>query len=176
MMLTLDGRPSPTMPSLAGSYANMNADKQIRAALQREQLHHRHMWIITGPAGCGKSSVAEYLAKELAIPFIEGDDVSNLCSSPAPLLTTWVTVPLRLQQAENGQRRSPYRRRPLGLAYRTPRSCRGSTLAFVVISSQSPYRRCCNLLRTAAKIPRCHPRCCLCGPQCGCALRLPSSR
>ena len=33
------------------------------------------MWIVTGPAGCGKSTVAEYLAKELEIPFIEGDDV-----------------------------------------------------------------------------------------------------
>jgi gluconokinase len=34
------------------------------------------MWIITGPAGCGKSTVAHYLAKELSIPYIEGDDVS----------------------------------------------------------------------------------------------------
>ena len=34
------------------------------------------MWIVTGPAGCGKSSVAEYLAHELSIPYIEGDDVS----------------------------------------------------------------------------------------------------
>lgn len=38
--------------------------------------HHRHMWIITGPAGCGKSTVAQYLASELKIPYIEGDDVS----------------------------------------------------------------------------------------------------
>ena len=39
--------------------------------------HHRHMWIITGPAGCGKSTVAQYVAKELSIPYIEGDDVSG---------------------------------------------------------------------------------------------------
>ena len=37
----------------------------------------RHMWIITGPAGCGKTTVAQYLAKELSIPYIEGDDVSG---------------------------------------------------------------------------------------------------
>lgn len=52
----------------------MEAYKQINGALQQEHQHHRHMWIITGPAGCGKSSVAEYLAKELSIPYIEGDD------------------------------------------------------------------------------------------------------
>lgn len=64
------------MSSLAGNYSNITTDKQMRAALQEAQLHHRHMWIITGPAGCGKSSVAEYLAKELSLPYIEGDDVS----------------------------------------------------------------------------------------------------
>lgn len=43
----------------------------------RTYHHHRHMWIITGPAGCGKSTVAQYLAKELSIPYVEGDDVSG---------------------------------------------------------------------------------------------------
>ena len=42
----------------------------------RTSPHHRHMWIITGPAGCGKSTIAQFLAKELSIPYIEGDDVS----------------------------------------------------------------------------------------------------
>jgi len=76
-MLSLDGRPSSTLSSLGGNYTNINTDRQMRAALQQaHQLHHCHMWIITGPAGCGKSSVAEYLAKELSLPYIEGDDVS----------------------------------------------------------------------------------------------------
>ena len=48
--------------------------KPIHAPLAAH--HHRHMWIITGPAGCGKSTVAQYLASELKIPYIEGDDVS----------------------------------------------------------------------------------------------------
>lgn len=36
---------------------------------------HRHIWLITGPAGCGKSTVAEYIAKSLNLPYIEGDNV-----------------------------------------------------------------------------------------------------
>jgi adenylylsulfate kinase-like enzyme len=35
----------------------------------------QHIWLITGPAGCGKSTVAKYLSDELALPYIEGDDV-----------------------------------------------------------------------------------------------------
>ncbi|KAI9730514.1 MAG: hypothetical protein M1834_005755 [Cirrosporium novae-zelandiae] len=38
------------------------------------QEHHQHIWIITGPAGSGKSTVAQYLATELGLPYIEGDD------------------------------------------------------------------------------------------------------
>jgi len=36
--------------------------------------HLEHIWIITGPAGCGKTTVAQYLAAELSLPYIEGDD------------------------------------------------------------------------------------------------------
>ncbi|KAI9761415.1 MAG: hypothetical protein M4579_001065 [Chaenotheca gracillima] len=35
---------------------------------------HRHIWIITGPAGCGKSTVAQFLAESLHLPFVEGDE------------------------------------------------------------------------------------------------------
>jgi gluconokinase len=34
-----------------------------------------HIWLVTGPAGCGKTTVAQYLAKELSLPYVEGDDV-----------------------------------------------------------------------------------------------------
>ncbi|OJJ49389.1 hypothetical protein ASPZODRAFT_61097 [Penicilliopsis zonata CBS 506.65] len=34
----------------------------------------QHIWIITGPAGCGKSTVGFRLKEELNVPFIEGDD------------------------------------------------------------------------------------------------------
>jgi gluconokinase len=38
-----------------------------------------HIWLVTGPAGCGKSTVARYLSKSLDLPYIEGDEV---CAGP----------------------------------------------------------------------------------------------
>ncbi|KAK5120963.1 hypothetical protein LTR85_005747 [Meristemomyces frigidus] len=34
---------------------------------------HKHIWVITGPAGCGKTSVAEYLHQAFSLPYLEGD-------------------------------------------------------------------------------------------------------
>ena len=34
-----------------------------------------HIWIVTGPAGCGKTTVAQFLAQNLDFPYVEGDDV-----------------------------------------------------------------------------------------------------
>ncbi|KAL5888428.1 hypothetical protein ACKVWC_003695 [Pyricularia oryzae] len=33
-----------------------------------------HIWLVTGPAGCGKSTVAQHLATSLDVPYIEGDE------------------------------------------------------------------------------------------------------
>jgi len=52
-------------------------------SIPKHETRLRHIWIITGPAGCGKSSVADFLAKRLNLPYIEGDDVSF-----PPLLST----------------------------------------------------------------------------------------
>ncbi|SLM40981.1 thermoresistant gluconokinase family protein [Lasallia pustulata] len=72
-MLSVNGRHTglPTH-SAAIDYRAIDSLKQMNGARQRH--HHRHMWIITGPAGCGKSTVAQHLANELSIPYIEGDD------------------------------------------------------------------------------------------------------
>ncbi|RDW94150.1 gluconokinase [Aspergillus mulundensis] len=34
----------------------------------------QHIWVVTGPAGSGKSTVGRYLEQELGVPFLEGDD------------------------------------------------------------------------------------------------------
>ncbi|KAI6247582.1 putative gluconokinase [Erysiphe necator] len=34
----------------------------------------KHIWLLTGPAGCGKSTLGKYLANVLGVPFIEGDE------------------------------------------------------------------------------------------------------
>ncbi|KAH9902260.1 carbohydrate kinase [Xylariomycetidae sp. FL2044] len=34
---------------------------------------HHHVWLVTGPAGCGKTTVANYLSSTLNLPYIEGD-------------------------------------------------------------------------------------------------------
>ena len=43
---------------------------------------HKHIWVITGPAGCGKTSVAEHLHSSFQFPYLEGDTVSNSASTP----------------------------------------------------------------------------------------------
>jgi hypothetical protein len=35
----------------------------------------QHIWIVTGPAGSGKTTVAKNLQSEMGVPFLEGDDV-----------------------------------------------------------------------------------------------------
>lgn len=38
---------------------------------------HHHIWLVTGPAGCGKSTVAQHLSDALNLPYIEGDEVRD---------------------------------------------------------------------------------------------------
>jgi gluconokinase len=42
---------------------------------QGPKLHH--IWLVTGPAGCGKTTVAEHLSLSLKLSYIEGDTVSS---------------------------------------------------------------------------------------------------
>lgn len=34
----------------------------------------KKLFVVGGPAGCGKTTVASYLSQELGIPYLEGDD------------------------------------------------------------------------------------------------------
>jgi gluconokinase len=41
---------------------------------------HRHIWLVTGPAGCGKSTVAAYLASSMNMPYLEGDEFHTVAN------------------------------------------------------------------------------------------------
>lgn len=60
---------TPTSPSpLTNPRSSLNSAVNGQVT---EDYHH--IWLVTGPAGCGKSTVAEYLANTLGMPYIEGD-------------------------------------------------------------------------------------------------------
>ncbi|TKA66758.1 hypothetical protein B0A55_09651 [Friedmanniomyces simplex] len=61
----------PTPPSEPSTYNNRTAPTSA------PQSQQKHLWVITGPAGCGKTSVAEYLHQQLQLPYLEGDTVSH---------------------------------------------------------------------------------------------------
>ncbi|KAJ8099709.1 P-loop containing nucleoside triphosphate hydrolase protein [Lipomyces tetrasporus] len=39
--------------------------------------HSYTVWVVAGPAGCGKTTVAEFLSKELDAPYVEGDSLHS---------------------------------------------------------------------------------------------------
>jgi len=41
---------------------------------EHPETQHQHIWLITGPAGCGKSTVGEHISKSLGLPYLEGDN------------------------------------------------------------------------------------------------------
>lgn len=49
--------------------------------------HFEHIFLVTGPAGCGKTTVAQHLAEKMKAPYVEGDDVgaSHLTAADADL-------------------------------------------------------------------------------------------
>ncbi|KAJ5905499.1 gluconokinase [Penicillium subrubescens] len=55
-------------PGSSSNPANLIHEKRPKPA------HVQHIWIVTGPAGCGKSTVGNSLRIELGVPFLEGDD------------------------------------------------------------------------------------------------------
>ena len=62
-----------------------------------QALHYEHIWILTGPAGCGKTTVGQFLAKELSLPYVEGDDVRYCLKSTAKRGLIPLLVPLHFK-------------------------------------------------------------------------------
>ncbi|KAK4237866.1 P-loop containing nucleoside triphosphate hydrolase protein [Achaetomium macrosporum] len=67
--------PSPKDARLATTTTISNGVVSNGATSTNEStMKQQHIWLVTGPAGCGKSTVAKHLADALQIPFIEGDE------------------------------------------------------------------------------------------------------
>lgn len=88
-MLTMDGSTDLHRPPAPATYPKMNGLNGLNGKMSHLKTHvsrqtngdqqHRHLWIITGPAGCGKTTVAQFLRDELHFEYVEGDDVGPLC-------------------------------------------------------------------------------------------------
>ncbi|KAF4984186.1 hypothetical protein FZEAL_584 [Fusarium zealandicum] len=60
---------TPTTSSMTAAPPSLNS-----ATVNGHQTNgQQHIWLVTGPAGCGKTTVAEYLANTLGMPYVEGD-------------------------------------------------------------------------------------------------------
>ncbi|KIX95198.1 uncharacterized protein Z520_09114 [Fonsecaea multimorphosa CBS 102226] len=70
-------RPHPFRHLHRPIFSNYGTSARV---MQNSADHLEHIWIITGPAGCGKTTVAQHLAAELSLPYIEGDDYHPLAN------------------------------------------------------------------------------------------------
>jgi ATPase subunit of ABC transporter with duplicated ATPase domains len=76
---------------------------------QQPNTQHRHIWLITGPAGCGKSTVAEYIAQSLDLPYLEGDNVCIAYFSSQKLSLTSLNSSTLLQISKKCRKAFPLR-------------------------------------------------------------------
>jgi gluconokinase len=73
-MLSADQPVKHNFSSPLQKTASFNLHRSTSKTRLMTPEHAKHMWIITGPAGSGKTTVAEYLAAKLKFPYVEGDD------------------------------------------------------------------------------------------------------
>jgi hypothetical protein len=78
-MLSHENRPAMVQPT-------PQAAAHVPSSTTPNGPSHHHLFIVTGPAGCGKSTVGKFIAKSMNLPFIEGDEVSNSLPSHFPRL------------------------------------------------------------------------------------------
>lgn len=87
--LPIKGQTSPAATALPPTFDKISNNGSVmpnskpshgRHFAHGHEENYHHIWLVTGPAGCGKSTVAEYLANVLDMPFVEGDSVG--CPTP----------------------------------------------------------------------------------------------
>ncbi|KAL1891885.1 hypothetical protein Sste5346_007431 [Sporothrix stenoceras] len=77
--LAANSAPAPTTASVLSNGVNgvngINGVNGVTAtAKHNNDGSNCHIWLVTGPAGCGKSTVALHLANSLNLPYVEGDE------------------------------------------------------------------------------------------------------
>lgn len=103
-MLSYDSAPIPikghkapaSVPLPPSLQATPTTPSPLTKAQKQHQVDdHHHIWLVTGPAGCGKTTIAEYLANTLNMPYIEGDAVSfRQCKTQLATNTTSLSITL----------------------------------------------------------------------------------
>lgn len=66
--------PASTTASPSSSSAALSEAKTRHMAIST----HHHILIVTGPAGCGKSTIAKHLSDRYGFDYVEGDEVRRL--------------------------------------------------------------------------------------------------
>ncbi|KAI1466853.1 carbohydrate kinase [Daldinia caldariorum] len=69
-MDTIASTPKPINATMVPVTSNNTTAKVNGQSAPRQ----RHIWLVTGPAGCGKSTVAKHLSEAIDLPYIEGDE------------------------------------------------------------------------------------------------------
>ncbi|KAI8965977.1 carbohydrate kinase [Daldinia sp. FL1419] len=67
---TLASNPKP----INATMVPVTSNNTIAKANGQPAPKQHHIWLVTGPAGCGKSTVAKHLSTALNLPYIEGDE------------------------------------------------------------------------------------------------------
>lgn len=80
----INGQPtsSNTIPSMSTSRNSLGpkssvpvaSDNTIAKVNGHPSPKYHHIWLVTGPAGCGKTTVAKHISSRLNVPYVEGDD------------------------------------------------------------------------------------------------------
>ena len=77
MMLSYDKSPNYLHGASKASISSATILSSAKLPNIAAGSHHRHLFIVYGPAGCGKSTVGEHVAKQFKFPYIEGDEVRS---------------------------------------------------------------------------------------------------